>query len=265
MYKTRVEFIDVDRSLTAEQGWVGFNIRWVVDEATTGTKAAAIGYAVFPTGSEHKLHLHENAEEFVIYMRGKGRRICGDTEYEVNPGDIVHTPRGLPHGLRSVDPGNPIELFCLYIGASTVEATGYSLAERPKDLKQAGDDYPFKTRLDRVKPDERFKASGIDMRWVIDDASMGSEYGALGYAKYAPGAEHKPHRHDNAEEFVIYTRGKGVRFYDGKEYEVEAGDIVYTPKGVVHGLRNTSDEPLEMWVIYSGATSFDKTGYTPVE
>lgn len=262
MYKTRVEFIDVDKSLTAEDGWVGFDMRWVVNENTTGTKLAAIGYAVFPTGSEHKVHRHEYAEEFVIYMRGKGRRICGDMEYEVNPGDIVHTPRGLPHGLKSVDPGNPIELFCLYIGASTVESTGYSLAEVPKNLKKAGDDYRYKTQIDRVKPDEGFKAGGIDWRWVIDEASMGSEFGALAYASFAPGAEHKPHRHDHAEEFVIYTRGKGIRIHDGKEYEVRAGDIVYAPKGTVHGHRNTSGEPLEMWVIYAGAPSLEKAGYS---
>ncbi|MGE5541425.1 MAG: cupin domain-containing protein [Bacillota bacterium] len=125
--KTRINLVNPDSTRKAEDGWVGFNIRWLIDDATMGATLGSLGYATFPLGSEHKMHAHDDAEEFTIYLRGKGVRVVGGEEYEVGPGDVAFVPRGVEHGLKSVDPSEPIELWCFYAGAPNVNATGYRL------------------------------------------------------------------------------------------------------------------------------------------
>ena len=44
-----------------------------------------------------QLHSHPDFEEYWFVTEGKGKIICGDETYEVEPGDLVITPRGVPH------------------------------------------------------------------------------------------------------------------------------------------------------------------------
>ena len=127
--KTRVEFVNPDLSLKPEDGWMGFHIRWLIDDLSMGATQGTLGYAFFPPGSQHKMHKHDDAEEFTIYLRGRGVRVVGDQEYEVGPGDVAFVPKGVPHGIKSSDPNEPMELWCFYAGVPNVEKTGYSLAE----------------------------------------------------------------------------------------------------------------------------------------
>jgi quercetin dioxygenase-like cupin family protein len=127
--KTRVEFVNPDLSRKPEDGWMGFRIRWLIDDVSMGATQGTLGYAFFPPGSQHKMHKHDEAEEFTIYLRGRGVRVVGDQEYEVGPGDVAFVPKGVPHGIKSSDPNQPMELWCFYAGVSNVEKTGYALVE----------------------------------------------------------------------------------------------------------------------------------------
>jgi glyoxylate utilization-related uncharacterized protein len=49
------------------------------------------------TGWSMQLHSHPDFEEYWFVLEGKGKIICGDETYEVEPGDLVITPRGMPH------------------------------------------------------------------------------------------------------------------------------------------------------------------------
>ena len=42
-------------------------------------------------------HSHPDFEEYWFVLEGKGKIICGDETYEVEPGDLVITPRSVPH------------------------------------------------------------------------------------------------------------------------------------------------------------------------
>ncbi|HYE83466.1 MAG TPA: cupin domain-containing protein [Clostridia bacterium] len=268
-YKTRVEYRDPDSSLLPENGWDGFNIKWLIDEQSMGATLGSLGYAFFPPGSQHKLHVHEDAEELTIYLRGRGKRVCGDQVCEVGAGDILFTPRGQVHGITSLDPNEPIELWCFYAGAPNVEKTGYSLAAEPENIKKADSSFKLRTRVEFRKPDQGLKAEdgwdGFNMRWLIDDKTMGATIGSLGYAVFPHGTQHKLHKHDNAEEYTVYLRGRGIRVSGDQEYEVKPGDVVFTPRGVVHGLKSVDpNEPIELWCFFAGAPSIEKTGYSVV-
>ena len=42
-------------------------------------------------------HSHPDFEEYWFVVEGKGQIICGDETYDVEPWDLVITPRGVPH------------------------------------------------------------------------------------------------------------------------------------------------------------------------
>lgn len=44
-----------------------------------------------------QLHKHPDFEEYWFVVKGKGKVICGDETYEVEEGDLIITPRGVPH------------------------------------------------------------------------------------------------------------------------------------------------------------------------
>ncbi len=117
--------VPVDGSLKPEDGWK-LGIRWLIDEKRLGSKYGSVGYAHFEPGAgRHELHYHEHAEEVSFYLKGRALRIVGDEQFEVGPGDIGFVPAGVPHALINLSETEPIELICVYLGASSVEKTGY--------------------------------------------------------------------------------------------------------------------------------------------
>ena len=45
-------------------------------------------------------HSHPDFEEYWFVIEGSGQIICGDETYDVEVGDLVITPRGVPHKAR---------------------------------------------------------------------------------------------------------------------------------------------------------------------
>ena len=44
-----------------------------------------------------QFHSHPDFEEYWFVLKGKGQFFVGDEVYDVEPGDLVITPRGVPH------------------------------------------------------------------------------------------------------------------------------------------------------------------------
>jgi len=60
-----------------------------------------------------------------------------------------------------------------------------------------------------------------------------------------PGSISEPHAHARSEQTWIVERGSGrILLEDGMQSDLQAGDIIRTPPGVPHGIRNTGNEPL---------------------
>ena len=100
------------------------------------------------------------------------------------------------------------------------------------------------------------------LRWLIDENTVGAEKGVLGRVIFPPGASHKAHFHENAEEYIIITKGRGSQVVGNETYVVRPGDVVFVPRGTVHTTKNASKRGnLELFFVYSGAASLEKTGY----
>jgi len=66
-----------------------------------------------------------------------------------------------------------------------------------------------------------------------------------------PGEEIGEEVHEDGDQFFRFEDGKGEVMIDGVTHEVEDDFAVIVPAGARHNVRNTGDEPLKLYTIYS--------------
>ena len=59
-----------------------------------------------------------------------------------------------------------------------------------------------------------------------------------------PGSTVGKHNHVNETEYFVFLSGSGIVDDDGKEEQVNAGDVIITGKGAYHSVNNTGSVPL---------------------
>jgi mannose-6-phosphate isomerase-like protein (cupin superfamily) len=69
----------------------------------------------------------------------------------------------------------------------------------------------------------------------------------------SPGTKMRIHKHMNNDEIIFIQKGEGTLTLGEESIEVKSGDVVFVPRGVWHGLHNTSKENLRMVFQYSPA------------
>jgi quercetin dioxygenase-like cupin family protein len=124
---------------------------------------------------------------------------------------------------------------------------------------------PYRTTIGQVPLERglREDEGWIDMQvqFLIDEASAGSETLVVGRTVLPPGARHERHRHPNCNEFLVVMSGHGEIYTDEGREPSRAGDVVFTPAGHWHGFNNTSDAPVLLIWGWEGAGSLDAAGY----
>jgi mannose-6-phosphate isomerase-like protein (cupin superfamily) len=68
-----------------------------------------------------------------------------------------------------------------------------------------------------------------------------------------PGRKMRIHKHLNNDELIFIHKGEGTLTLDEESIDVKAGDVVFVPRGVWHGLDNTGKENLLMVFQYTPA------------
>ncbi len=81
--------------------------------------------ASFHPGAVHKKHRHDNCEEIYYIISGRGLAGAGPDRVEVRGGHFHYVPTGVEHWLYNLSATEPIEVVGIYIGAGSVEDTGY--------------------------------------------------------------------------------------------------------------------------------------------
>ncbi len=82
-------------------------------------------WAKFMPGAVHKKHRHENCEEIYYVISGHGLAGAGPDRAEVRGGHVHYIPKGVEHFLSNLSQTEPLEVIGIYIGAGSVEETGY--------------------------------------------------------------------------------------------------------------------------------------------
>lgn len=111
----------------------------------------------------------------------------------------------------------------------------------------------------------------VGIEWYFPDASaLGAQ---VMLYHLAPGASEGEHRHltgaadscsaDSSDEMYVVTAGEIVFTADGVDRVLRAGDGAYAPAGMVHGVRNASDAPAELVLIFGPPTTARSTTAPP--
>jgi quercetin dioxygenase-like cupin family protein len=62
-----------------------------------------VGNSYCAPGQEHAPHVHDEHDEIILFLNGKGVQRVGDEEaYEVHDNDMVYIPAGVPHSIRNI-------------------------------------------------------------------------------------------------------------------------------------------------------------------
>lgn len=109
----------------------------------------------------------------------------------------------------------------------------------------------------------RSEEGWVDMQvqFLIDQATTGTEEFLLGWTVLPPGARHERHRHSDADEFFVVLSGGGMIYTDEGKEASRTGDVVFTPRGRWHGFDNTGTEDVILVWGWSGAGSLEAAGY----
>jgi mannose-6-phosphate isomerase-like protein (cupin superfamily) len=112
-------------------------------------------------------------------------------------------------------------------------------------------------RFDRCNLDEltteRSRAHGgngcIDFVRVASADDLDGACNFIDQAVLDPGVSIGRHRHGaEEEEFYLVLSGHGTMWRDGDTFSVRAGDLIRNRPSGEHGLENTGDEPLRLFV-----------------
>lgn len=68
---------------------------------------------------------------------------------------------------------------------------------------------------------------------------------------FLPGQEHAAHVHADQDKMYVVLEGRGEASVGDDARAVAAGDLVFAPAGVPHGLKNTGEENLVVLVVFS--------------
>jgi quercetin dioxygenase-like cupin family protein len=83
-------------------------------------------------------------------------------------------------------------------------------------------------------PRYSFEADGEHIfRFLALSTQSGGSYSAMEIIS-PQGSGPGPHTHDESEESFLLLDGKVVFIVDGQPYDVEPGDFLHVPRGVVH-------------------------------
>jgi mannose-6-phosphate isomerase-like protein (cupin superfamily) len=70
----------------------------------------------------------------------------------------------------------------------------------------------------------------------------------INYLEMEPGSSIGIHRHGNNEEVYVILAGQGLMTVNNETQEVKEGDIIVNKPGWEHGLENTANELLKVFV-----------------
>jgi mannose-6-phosphate isomerase-like protein (cupin superfamily) len=77
------------------------------------TEHLSLGVSVYEPGAHPTGHVHEDAEETVYCISGRGRLVSDEGNAELEPNVAVFIPAGLFHATESDGP-EPLELLCVF-------------------------------------------------------------------------------------------------------------------------------------------------------
>jgi len=100
----------------------------LVDKDTVGAEDITFAHCRFEAKtSVHKKHIHQDAEEVIYILSGRGMSGISDTEIEMGKGETMFIPRGMVHWFYNPF-DEPVEMIFIYT-RSSLKSAGYKVVE----------------------------------------------------------------------------------------------------------------------------------------
>ncbi|GAB6060265.1 cupin domain-containing protein [Desulfonatronum parangueonense] len=93
------------------------------------------------------------------------------------------------------------------------------------------------------------KFSGVKIAVLVRGAD--SDRVSVSQLEIDPGVEIPIHIHDPQLDSIFVLSGMGEAYFNGEWRVFGTGDHLFAPTGVEHGVRNTGNEPLRLFIHHS--------------
>jgi mannose-6-phosphate isomerase-like protein (cupin superfamily) len=110
-------------AMSEGEGWLISDFR--ISIGRHNGASSTLFHPRFLPGSVHKKHRHEACEEIYYLIRGVGVAGAGRDRVRIHAGQFHFVPAGVEHFLYNAGTSDPIVGVGVYIGAGSVEETGY--------------------------------------------------------------------------------------------------------------------------------------------
>lgn len=98
---------------------------------------------------------------------------------------------------------------------------------------------------------------GRALKWLFTPEMGVAKHLSMNVVSISPGNTVKPaHAHPNLEEVIYITSGEGQVCIDGAVHDIRAGAAVLFQPGVIHMVRNTGEEDLNIVCFFAPAATF---------
>ena len=105
---------------------------------------------------------------------------------------------------------------------------------------------------------EEIPAAGDNkLRLLAHPTKTGNMYCQASLLRILPKHKFPGHFHPNSEDVIYILKGKATFNVGEEKFDVEQGDVVIVPEGVVHSAVNRSDDDVEMLVFQAPIPKFE--------
>lgn len=247
--------VDIER-MQERDGWAISEFRLPIT-GETGS-ATTVFHSIFRPGSTHAKHLHTVSDEIAVYLSGNGVVGQGDSRAVVSTGHCRLMPKGSEHFFFNETKNEDARVIGFYMNAPDVAGTGYKFCgnatEDDLNAPREGLDDGILVRLEDTTTPE----GDVPDAWskVTLRAPIGSHNGspnALLHATIPPGGAIDTNRLTQAEAIYFVEKGTGEAQGGSIKEALRHESFVFVPKGDAHAIRNTGAEPMELFVVLTGA------------
>lgn len=113
-----------DPDIPTRPGWEGMHLWWLISRSTVGSQVGVMCSTDFPPQKSHALHLHPNADEIFVVIKGGGMHLTENGPVPMAEGDVVFVPAGEPHGFHN-DRDETCSAIAFYGGIGEYAEAGY--------------------------------------------------------------------------------------------------------------------------------------------
>jgi len=189
-------------------------------------------------------------ETIVVVFNGRGELHLGQEHHALLPASTAYAPTGTPFRLSAV----PTFPLTVYLWRASLLPD-----RRPSRSPLLVSTLWDETTSFRPKVGENETMAPATMHF-LHWPGTGSPLLCLHCGIQQPGQMFPVHVHLRSEELFIAFRGEGDCFLNGKWQPMVAGDALYAPSGLLHGVRNAKPDG-EPFVTCGGPTPFDPVLY----